>query len=345
MIEFKVNDYVSLRFEDEKTVIYVTGKRFRQCINLVLDIPVDDIRKFDQIDSIDEAVEMLDKSREAEDLPIIIPPKVEFWGHCSNLQVWSENNYDTRILHSNISFPLLKKLSESGDKVALRVFKEEIAKRFTQGNENMRTFLIDEWYMDFLSREEVLSLNIEQIEIIHELEDMLGIRIKFKTTFHLFEQGFVLHKGIIKALVLDTCDLEEVPEPVRKLKSLVMLKLHGNRLETLPEWIGEFRFLKSLQVPNNRLITLPDSIGKLRRLEILELYNNRLMEIPESIGNLRFLKRLELQENRLKVLPDSIGDLLSLEVLFVNKNMIEKYPKSFEKLNSLKRLVLGKLIK
>ncbi|MHA1235248.1 MAG: hypothetical protein ACTSQL_09225, partial [Promethearchaeota archaeon] len=128
MIEFKVNDYLSLRFEDEKTIIYVAGKRFRQCINLLLDIPVDDIREFDQIDSIDEAAEKLGISTENEELPRNIPPKVEFWGHCSNLQVWFENNYDTRVIHSNIAFPLLKKLSESGDKVALRVFKEEIAK-------------------------------------------------------------------------------------------------------------------------------------------------------------------------------------------------------------------------
>lgn len=335
MIEFKVNDYVSLRFEDEKTVIYVSGKRFRQCVNLLLNIPVDDIHEFDQIDSIDEAAEILDKSREDEDLPIIIPSRVEFWGHCSNLQVWSENSYDTRILHSNISFPLLKKLSESGDKVALRVFKEEIVKRFTQGNETVRDFLIEEGYMDLLNREEVLSLKIEQIEIIHILGDMLEIKMKFKTGIHLFEQGFALHKGIIKGLVLDSCDLEEVPEPVRKLKSLVLLKMHGNRLETLPEWIGELRNLKYLHMQNNRLITLPNSIGKLRRLEILELYNNRLMEIPESIGNLRFLKTLKLQENCLKTLPDSIGNLTSLEVLFVNKNEIEDYPQSFENLRRL----------
>ncbi len=342
MIEFKVNDYISLRFEDEKTVIYVAGKRFRQCINLLLDISIDGIREFDQIDSIDEASEILEKSTGDGDLPIIIPAEVEFWGHCSNLQVWFENNYDTRILHSNIAFPLLKKLSETGDKLALRVFKEEIAKRFSQGNESVRTFLIEEWYMDLLSREEVLSLNIEQIEIIHELEDMLGIKMKFKTGLDLFGQGFALHKRVIKGLVLDNCDLEEVPEPVRKLKSLVILKMHDNRLETLPEWIDELCNLKYLYVQNNRLTKLPNSLGKLNSLESIKFYNNQIIEIPESIGNLRFLKRLELQENCLKTLPDSIGDLTSLEVLFINKNKIEIYPKALENLTLLKRLVSDK---
>jgi len=339
MIEFKINDYLSLRFEDEKTIIYVAGKRFRQCVNLLLDIPVDDIREFDQIDSIDEAAEKIGIATENEEVSRIIPPKVEFWGHCSNLHFWFERDYDTRVIHSNIAFPLLKKLSESGDKVALRVFKEEIAKRFSQGNETVRTFLVEEWYMDLLSREEVLSLNIKQIEVIHELEDMLGIKMKFKTGIDLFEQGFALHKGIIKGLVLDSCDLEEVPEPVRKLKSLVILKMHGNRLETLPEWIDELRDLKYLHVQNNRLTKLPNSLGKLSSLESIKLYNNQIIEIPESIGNLHFLKRLELQENYLEALPDSIGDLTSLEVLFINKNKIEIYPKALENLTLLKRLV------
>jgi len=37
----------------------VDGKRFRQCINLLLEIPVDDIREFDQIESIDEVTKKL----------------------------------------------------------------------------------------------------------------------------------------------------------------------------------------------------------------------------------------------------------------------------------------------
>lgn len=342
MIEFKVNDYISLRFEGEKTIIYVAGKRFRQCKYLYINISKDKFNDFDYLESIDEIAEKLDKSMEDEIFPRKIAPSVEFWGHCSNLQAWSENYYDMRILHSNIGFPLLKKLAEIGDPIANSRFKEEIAKRFSQGNENTRTFLIEECYMDLLSREEVLSLNIEQIEVIHELEDLLGIKMKFKTGIDLFEQGFALHKGIIKGLVLDSCDLEEVPELVRKLKSLVLLKMHGNRLETLPEWIGELRNLRFLHVQNNRLITLPNSLGKLILLESIKFYNNQIIEIPESIGNLRFLKRLELQENCLETLPDSIGDLTSLEVLFINKNKIEIYPKALENLTLLKRLVSDK---
>ena len=38
-----------------------------------------------------------------------ITPEQEFWEHYSNLQVWYKNDYNTRLLHRNLSFDLLKK--------------------------------------------------------------------------------------------------------------------------------------------------------------------------------------------------------------------------------------------
>ncbi|MFX1257954.1 MAG: leucine-rich repeat domain-containing protein, partial [Promethearchaeota archaeon] len=89
---------------------------------------------------------------------IKISPETEFWGHCSNLQAWTENEYDTRLLHSNLAFPLLKKLTESGDPLAKKVFKEEIAKRFMKGHLSVSTYLIKEGYLFYLSKEEFESI-------------------------------------------------------------------------------------------------------------------------------------------------------------------------------------------
>ena len=55
-----------------------------------------------------------------------INPVDEFKGHCSNIQTWFENGYNTQILHSNLSFPLLKALSRTDDPQASKIFKEEI---------------------------------------------------------------------------------------------------------------------------------------------------------------------------------------------------------------------------
>jgi len=180
MQEFRVNDYITLRLEGKDTVIYVAGERFRQCKYLLISIPVEDISTFDGIDSIDETAENLDKSLENIRTPPNIPIEVQFWAHCSNLQVWSENEYDTRLLHSNIAFPLLKKLTEVGDKQALKVFKEEIAKRMESGYEPVIKFLWNEGYIRYLGSEELTSLTnsiSDDLRSLSELEHLLKKRI------------------------------------------------------------------------------------------------------------------------------------------------------------------------
>jgi len=155
--KFKINDYLTLKLEKGKTVIYVKGKRFRQCNYLLLNIPINDIQRFEEIKSVDESIEKLDKYLEPHSdfygelkRNDKIPPEVEFWGHCSNMQVWYENGYNTNLLHSNLAFPLLRKLNEVGDKKAEKVFKEEIAKRFKSDHFPVVQYLITEGYLNFL---------------------------------------------------------------------------------------------------------------------------------------------------------------------------------------------------
>jgi len=156
--EFKVNDFITLKLEGNNTVIYVDGKEFKHCKYLLLKIPIDEIETFETIESIDEAAEKLDKSMERRNKKVDVPPATEFWGHCSNLQAWSENNYDTRLLHSNLSFPLLKKLTKAGDLKAQKVFKDEIAERFSSGHSTVMKYLTVRGYLSYLNDEELKTL-------------------------------------------------------------------------------------------------------------------------------------------------------------------------------------------
>ena len=149
MYEFKVNDLISLKFRYPTTEIYISGKYFRQCKRLILNIPKSELKQYDRIDSIDEAVEVYDhyvreheifKGNGVPDVEndenlSLIRPEEEFWGHCSNLQVWSEHDYDTRLLKANLAFPLLEKLAKKGDKLAQIKLREEILKRLLSGSE------------------------------------------------------------------------------------------------------------------------------------------------------------------------------------------------------------------
>jgi len=157
--ELKINDYLILRLEKDRTNIYVGGRLFRQCKYLLLDIPINKIREYDDIESIDEAAETLDSSMErGGSYKYKINPKSEFWGHCSNIQAWYENNYATNLLHSNLAFPLLKALVKVGDPLANKVFKEEIALRFESGYPSVVLYLIKQGYLEYLNSEELNTL-------------------------------------------------------------------------------------------------------------------------------------------------------------------------------------------
>jgi len=78
--------------------------------------------------------------------------------HCSKLQAWYEHHYDTRLLQINLAFPLLKKLTEVGDPLAQRVFKEEIAKRIESGHLPTFIYLSNEGYFDYLTKEELRTI-------------------------------------------------------------------------------------------------------------------------------------------------------------------------------------------
>jgi len=156
--KYKINNYITLKLVgNEKfgynTYIYVDKKEFIQCKYLLLNININ--KEYDKINSIDDAEKYLNKEMELNHNKI--KPEEEFWGHCSNLQVWVENDYDTRLLHSNLSFPLLKKLVDIGDPVAKKVFKEEIANRFNEGNQKIKDMLFDE-YFKYLTRSEIDTL-------------------------------------------------------------------------------------------------------------------------------------------------------------------------------------------
>ena len=172
---FKINEYITLKLEDDRTNIYVRRRLFTQCKYLLFSFTKDELLDYDEINSIDEVKLKYDHSHEGNSKKL--DPEVEFWGHCSNLQVWYENNYDTRILHSNISFPLLKELVKAGDQKAKQVFKDEIALRFESNFKSVVFYLLKENYLYYLDFNEIETLS-EHIDFskwapisIHEFLD------------------------------------------------------------------------------------------------------------------------------------------------------------------------------
>ncbi len=155
--EYKINKYITLKFENNNTEIYIKNTKFNQCKSLLLQIPIKEIEEYDYVESIDEVSRVYDTLTWGKgyksNKKVSITPKEEFWGHCSNLQAWAEHNYDTRILHSNLSFPLLKALNDEGDPIAKQIFREEIVKRLESGYRPVIYFLLSEGYLKYLDKE------------------------------------------------------------------------------------------------------------------------------------------------------------------------------------------------
>jgi ABC-type molybdate transport system substrate-binding protein len=177
MLKYAINDFLELKLEDEKTNIYVDNELFIQCKYLLVNISMNDYKELNEINSIDEIIDKLENSFEFSNKNSI-PSGIQFWGHCSSLQAWYENNYDCSILDSKLAFPLLRKLAVAGDILANRVFKEEIAIRLETGYLSTVRFLLFNGYLSFLDKEELdcvftqSSLSIVE-NFIEELQTLM----------------------------------------------------------------------------------------------------------------------------------------------------------------------------
>lgn len=159
MNKYVINEFLTLKLEVDKINIYVGNVLFNQCQSLLLHISLDDTSQVDDIESIDEVVDILEWSEEEQMMDgVAIDPETEFWGHCSNLQAWYEHGYDTRLLHSNLAFPLLKKLMDVGDPLAKKMFKEEVARRFESGYPAVIGYLYEQNFFHVLTDEEKTTL-------------------------------------------------------------------------------------------------------------------------------------------------------------------------------------------
>ncbi len=163
---YVLNDYLKLKYENGKTNIYINDKYFRMCTYLLLNIPKEDVRDYDEIVSIDEAEEVLSHelhNSRAKAQKLGIDPKEEFIGHCSNLQAWVENDYNTQILHRTLAFPILKELVKVGDPKAIRAFKDELAYRLEANELTVAIYLIEKGYLTDLKDDE-LEIIIENMK-------------------------------------------------------------------------------------------------------------------------------------------------------------------------------------
>ncbi|MFX0002190.1 MAG: leucine-rich repeat domain-containing protein [Candidatus Hodarchaeota archaeon] len=367
--EFKINQYIKLKLEGGRTNIYVNNRLFRQCMYLLLNIPINRIEEYDEIRSIDEAATKLDRSMERDHRKV--PPETEFWGHCSNIQAWTDNEYDTRILHRNLAFPLLKALVDAGDPMAKRKFKEEIAIRYATGHPTVIRFLTQNGYLHYLTEDEFESMLIDIdfpsiedfsrkiIPLLENSEDpesinqIKQITSKFISKFRFTYKYLILLKAIDKIPnSIRQIFVEIIYSKYRSVRSFPILKflnkaqINFNNLELKiisynEKLIGLISNSK-VNLKNKMIENIEDIKGlneNSKNIIELDLSNNRIREI-RGLDNLDNLKKIYLKNNYIEKI-EGLNGLNNLELIDLSGNInIEEIPDILNELINLKTVKL-----
>jgi hypothetical protein len=360
MKEFYVNEYITLKLKNGKTIIYVAGERFRQCKYLLINIPTEKIGLYEEFKSIDEVAKKLDPSLEDQNQRIRnISPETEFWAHSSNLQTWYESGYNPDLLHSNIAFPLLKKLTDAGDQLSKQVFIEEITKRIITGHIRVIEFFFEENCIEYLDKN-TLQFLIREIK-----EDKFNLReiyldIRFTILERLMIVGDLESEKRFKREIL-----EIISENDLSLINLLYLNGYINYLNRKEFWdvFGEDgKILFKLEQKVRRFEIDNKNKEKLKKFEYFKLQNyihigygpmcfkfenGRITGIgifgdekgvqKASQGELDLINGT-IGNLKLKKLPNSIYKLEALEELFLWNIRLKSLPKSIEKLKNLKKI-------
>ncbi|MFW9876616.1 MAG: hypothetical protein ACFFG0_26270 [Candidatus Thorarchaeota archaeon] len=369
MKKFQINEFITLKLEGKKTNIYVNKKLFIQCKHLLMDINIKESDLYEDIGSIDNAIENLSNKYEIE-----LPPEIEFWGHCSNIQTWVENNYNTDLLEMKIAFPLLKALSDAGDKRARIRLNEEVIRRFNEGDEKVKEYLLFENFFLYLEDYDKFSHllvdedNIQLIDIINKcskkikIETFIPLRPKQDLCYIVIKKKRITQMGLWIDNILRT-----IPNSVSKLKSLTTLGIFTNvssinipnieykNIEYLTFYLKEdqvtafrinninsFPNLKSLGFYSEKKPSIKprlffsDNIEKLKKLEVISIVDCTLEKFPEFVQNLTSLKWFIIRNSKMSYLPNNLFNLKSLEVVMLEGTNLQIIPDSIINNESIK---------
>ncbi|MHA1146935.1 MAG: leucine-rich repeat domain-containing protein [Promethearchaeota archaeon] len=326
----RLNKFITLKLENGRTNIYVKDQIFNQCKFLFINLKKG--KQYNEIQSIDEAAEKLDRSLEGGRITQYdISPETEFWGHCSNLQAWVENNYDTRILHRNLAFPLLRHLARLGDPLAKVRLKEEIIRRFISGYPPVISYLSSQGYLRDFSTEDmktiftdpdskfienfIMSIGNGSIgyytgywinPIIRNIQVYAQKEFTEKIIKEFNKDNLEFYKGLSRISFFEMMDRKILKDLIHNPESL--LREYYVRLKDKDYFV---RPDLSLILAKKGIDDISEikGINRIKNLRTLDLRHNNIREI-KGLENLENLKRLKLRGNPLpEALLEELGGL------------------------------------
>ena len=241
----------------------------------------------------------------------------------------------------------MKRLTEVGDPLAKKRFKDEIAIRYGSGHPTVRTYLAHEGYLKFLNQEELECLIDDQnIPIFRGLANDLRRNFenyggeRLKAWIIRSVQRVVQNFGMHNLPYMISKILKEIPQNYRnQLVKIVYEKYCTNRefpkiryLNTFIQYFEdkEFEYVKY----NDKIIAIIDGTS-------LDLSSQNIVKISEIAGLDKFnsnIEDLDLNNNQIKEIT-GLEKFVNLKILKIANNQILRI-NGLDNLNKLQNLSL-----
>jgi len=312
ILSYKVNNFIELKLKEDKTVIYIAGKEFRLCKSLVIQIPRGLLSEDLEFQSIDDFINSIDNDKtyyNIDDHKIYISPEEEFWVHCSSFEAWVKFNYDTRLMDSQLAFPILRQLAINGDSKAEIIFREEILKRFKHGSYQTQKYLMIEGYLANFTTEELINglLDPEESIIMSKISGKLNESGYFYDITCDFDDDKVRHRSEAKKLfftikdgkiysleIFCNRDISKYLNELNVFNKLTRLVIYLSDYKSLNKLSFSYTLnsVKILKIISEDLNYISDDFNKFPNLTHLfitgGIFDNN--ESLNSLGNLVFLR-------------------------------------------------------
>ncbi len=363
--ECRISEHITLKLEGGTTNLYIDGKLVNYCkrlvINTTLDgLPVEPDEKWDSVDDMARGHGTIYKGagyeREVQDCKI--DPQTEFDAHCSAIHAWYALDYNSRAIHSNLAFPLLKALVDAGDVVAKTVFLNEIVDRIETGSPSTIQVLVETQMFDYVPRE---RWNYLVAPLLERTREGLGWNAAvYYLLLHDYFRGYapdelapvqrvygpvVVHGKEIfvenGGLDLHHLGIEDLEE-VQGLRGMLIegIDLSENGITALPPWLFDNDRLVTLKLRENSLEQIPASLEKCIALKELDLRENALTSIPGCLAGLPALESLDLSMCRIAEVTEVVTRIPRLKCLYLEGNPFPALPDFIARCTGLEELTL-----
>lgn len=337
---FVLNEHLDVVLDgDGRTLILLDGEEYDMCKRLVLNIPLDDAPAYKDVKSIDDAAQRhatLYKGRgyEPGTQDVLITPEEEFQGHCSNLQAWVEHDYDTRLLHSNLSFNLLRGLAEAGDEKAARVLETEIVDRARNASRTTAMAILFTFADKSLSPEvfHAFAENPDPQVRILIANDAINPKLPADVLTRLAgDENVFVRRAIANRIDIPDDALARLFQDDDALVQISISK-YAERVKeveiayrgTILAMVPSFAVRLDLSRKGIESIAEIEGLDKLVNLKTLILADNKITKINGfDSKNLTTLQSLSLSHNRITKIKD-LDDLVNLTELAISKNQLSK---------------------